>query len=162
MSRSAAPERAGFVRRLAAILYDSLLAASVWVAAHLIGFIVIALSVQLSLIDVSRFGGDIGEYLRHQQWYSLYLLTSVALFFMWFWTHGGQTLGMKAWRLRVQNEDGSPIHLRQAIVRVCFALGGLGNLFILFDPKNKRALHDRLSDSVVIVLPKGENRPLKR
>ncbi|MCM2680417.1 RDD family protein [Echinimonas agarilytica] len=153
---------AGFFRRLAALVYDTLLAASVWVSAHIVGFITVAISAQFGFPNVSHFNGDIGAYLMSQAWYSLYLISAVALFFIWFWTHGGQTLGMKAWRLRIQNEDGSTIHLRQAIVRVCFALGGLGNLAILVDPKRKRALQDRLSDSVVIVLPKGENKPLPK
>ncbi|MBW8192843.1 RDD family protein [Neiella marina] len=153
---------ATFVRRFAAIVYDSLLAASIWVSAHIIGFIIVAISAQFGWPDLTSHNGDIGSYLMSQAWYSLYLISAVAIFFMWFWTHGGQTLGMKAWRLRIQNDDGTPIHPRQAVVRVCFALGGLGNLLMLVDWKNKKALHDRLSDSVVVTLPKGENRPLPR
>lgn len=38
-------------------------------------------------------------------------------FFGWFWTRGGQTLGMRAWRLQVRREDGTALRLPVAAVR---------------------------------------------
>lgn len=42
---------------------------------------------------------------------------SLALYFMWFWTHGGQTLAMKTWHVRLLTQDGHPLSLKQALQR---------------------------------------------
>lgn len=155
--------KAGFIRRLAALIYDLLLAASIVVITHLL-LSVLLLSLSFAgLVPLEHYQeGLVGYLAAHHLAHLLVLVSAVALFFVWFWTHGGQTLGMKAWKLRVQNEDNTAIHLRQAIVRVCFSFGGLGNLLILLNPKDKLALQDRLSDSMIVVLPKEQNRPLPR
>ncbi|MBD1389118.1 RDD family protein [Neiella sp. HB171785] len=154
---------ASFIRRFAALIYDLLLAASIVVIAHLLLSVALIIIAQSDALNLEQYKeGLVGFLATYRSAHLLFLASAVAIFFMWFWTHGGQTLGMKAWRLRIQNDDGTPIHPRQAVVRVCFALGGLGNLLILADWQNKRALQDRLSDSIVVTLPKGENGPLKR
>lgn len=83
--------------------------------------------------------------------YSIYLLLIAFLFFGWFWIHGGQTLGMRAWKIRVERLDGSDISWVQAIHRfiiMCMTFG----LSILwcFTNKEKQAFHDRLSATRVI------------
>ncbi len=94
----------------------------------------------------------------HNPFFRTYLFLICFLFYAWFWTHGGQTLGMRAWHLRVQRFDGSPITLWQALLRFlsaipAWALLGLGYLWMLVD-KNRLALHDRFSESVIVRLPK--------
>jgi uncharacterized RDD family membrane protein YckC len=94
----------------------------------------------------------------HSPFFRTYLFLVCFLFYAWFWMHGGQTLGMRAWRLRVQRFDGSPITLWQVLLRFlaaipAWALLGLGYLWILVD-KDKLALHDRFSESVIVRLPK--------
>ena len=88
----------------------------------------------------------------------VYLILVCFLFFGWFWTHGGQTLGMRAWRLQLRRIDGQNLAWSTALVRFAGALLswlplGLGFFWIAFDPQN-RAWHDRLSKSIVIVLPR--------
>jgi uncharacterized RDD family membrane protein YckC len=73
----------------------------------------------------------------------------VAVFFCGFWVAGGQTLGMRSWRLRVQRRDGRPIGWWQALGRFllaipALALGGIGLWWMLVD-RDRLALHDRLS-----------------
>ena len=80
------------------------------------------------------------------------------LFFAWFWTHGGQTLGMRAWRLKVRRVDGSRLHWpaacwRYAAAWLSWAPLGLGVAWCLIDPR-RRAWHDALSDTEVVLLPK--------
>lgn len=41
----------------------------------------------------------------------------LGLYFVWFWTHGGQTVAMKAWRVRLVNLDGTPVRTGRALVR---------------------------------------------
>jgi uncharacterized RDD family membrane protein YckC len=43
------------------------------------------------------------------------------LYFVWFWTHGGQTLAMKTWRIRLVAADGKPVPVWRAILRYLLA-----------------------------------------
>jgi uncharacterized RDD family membrane protein YckC len=134
-------EPAGLFRRLMAMLYDLLLLLSLLLFAT-----ALALLVTRGALDY------------HQPLFRTYLFFVCFFFYAWFWTHGGQTLGMRAWRLRVQRLDGRPITLWQALLRFLaaipsWALLGLGYLWILVD-KNRMALHDRISESVIVRLTK--------
>lgn len=97
----------GLFRRLGAILYDTLLLAGVL-------FIATALIMPLT-------GGRAVP--AGQPLFSLYLYSLCFFFFGWFWTHGGQTLGMRAWKIRLQRYDGATITWWQALIR--FLLAGL-------------------------------------
>lgn len=69
----------------------------------------------------------------HQILSAIYLLLIICSFYLWFWTHGGQTIGMRAWRLKLQTTDGHSINLPMGLFRIITALppwSGLG-LFIL-------------------------------
>ncbi len=129
---------AGLFRRLAGILYDLLLLAGVL-------FVATAL--------VLPFTG--GEAVRPHQWlYTVYLLAVTFLFFGWSWTHGGQTLGMKAWQLKVRTAEGGTVDWRRATLRMlaaCLSWGllGLGYIWILVD-REHLAWHDRLSATRVV------------
>jgi uncharacterized RDD family membrane protein YckC len=94
--------------------------------------------------------------------YRAVLLLLVVGFFGLFWTRRGQTLGMASWRLRVEREDGSLLGWRDTLRRLGWSLLsllplGLGYLWILFDPL-RRAWHDRLSGTRVVVVPKRAAR----
>lgn len=88
----------------------------------------------------------------------LYCVGVVALFHLWFWTHGGQTLGMKTWRIRAVRADGSVLSLRDAVARYGAAILsllplGLGFWWAAFD-RDGLAWHDRLSRThLVRVIP---------
>jgi uncharacterized RDD family membrane protein YckC len=59
-------------------------------------------------------------YLRNllQNWLFLVL----GLYFVWFWTHGGQTLPMKTWRIKLVSAfDNGPVGARRAIARYLIA-----------------------------------------
>jgi len=132
---------AGLLRRLLAMFYDSLLLLSTLL-------VVTALVMMLTRGTLSY----------HNPFYKTLLFLIWFSFYTWFWLHGGQTLGMRAWRLRVQRVDGRAISIWQALLRFMaaipsLALGGLGFFWMLVDPK-KMTLYDRLSESVMVVLPR--------
>ena len=86
------------------------------------------------------------------------LFITLYLFFAYFWTRSGQTLGMQVWHLRIQNEDSTSISWLQALLRfimaiVSFIPAGAGYIWVLMDKDNK-AWHDRFSESVVVRVPK--------
>ena len=128
----------GFFRRLGAIVYDSLLLLSV---------LFVATALILPFND--------GEAFRSSQYaYPLFLLLVSLLFFGWFWTHGGQTLGMRAWKIKVCSEDSRPIGWTQATARFAAAIlswgiCGLGFVWILFDKRN-RGWHDILTKTQIV------------
>jgi uncharacterized RDD family membrane protein YckC len=131
---------AGLLRRLAAILYDALLLVAVL-------FIATALVLPLT-------GGEAVP--RGNPYYAAYLLSVCFLFFAWFWTHGGQTLGMRAWKIRVQQTDGDGITWLQALVRfsvatISWLALGMGFFWMLID-RDKMTWHDRFSDTVLVLI----------
>ncbi|WP_136248022.1 RDD family protein [Halomonas borealis] len=142
---------AGLGRRLGAMLYDGLLVLALWVlltAAH------VAVSRLLLGIPPDRVG------LGAVQVWSLRLLLAFAAgaFFTYFWTRGGMTLGMQAWRLRVQTRDGHAIGRRQSLARcliggLAFLPLGLGHLWVLFDGE-RRSWSDLASGTRMVVLPR--------
>ena len=90
------------------------------------------------------------------------MILSCFTFYSWFWMRGVQTLGMLAWRIRVDSVDQGKITFIQALVRLlaawlAFFMLGLGYLWVFFDDHGD-AVHDKLSRSKVIVLPKS-HRP---
>ncbi|HEY4071716.1 MAG TPA: RDD family protein [Herbaspirillum sp.] len=58
-------------------------------------------------------------YLRHGL--ELWLFVVLTCYFVWFWTHGGQTLAMKTWRIRLVTRDGGPIGMWRAVARFLLA-----------------------------------------
>jgi len=98
----------------------------------------------------------------HDAGYSAYLIGTGAVFFSWFWIHGGQTLGMRAWKIKLITVDGRPITWRQALWRCGWALAGaacfgLGYLWLLVDPE-RRCWQDIASGTQIIACP----RPVKQ
>jgi uncharacterized RDD family membrane protein YckC len=90
--------------------------------------------------------------------YQLLLAAITATFFIGFWLRGGQTLGMRAWRLRVERRSGGPLDPGTAVIR--FAAGlvstatlGVGLCWLWID-RDRLPWHDRWAGTRVIVLPK--------
>ena len=86
--------------------------------------------------------------------FQLYLFVIAGIYFTWFWTHGGQTLPMQTWKLRVVSADRESLHLKQALARYLFAvigvfLFGCGILWALFD-REGLFLHDRLAGTRIV------------
>lgn len=85
------------------------------------------------------------------------LLAVTAFYFVVSWSRGGQTIGMRAWRVRVTGTDGAKLPWPRALLRFCVALlslgtCGLGFLWCLVD-RERRAWHDIAARSRVVRLP---------
>ncbi|HEX7027107.1 MAG TPA: RDD family protein [Gammaproteobacteria bacterium] len=132
---------APLVRRLAAMLYDA--------------FLIIALMMAVSIPPVLLNGGPIrdgsmaGEIKNFI--FLLYLCGWIFLFYGWFWTHGGQTLGMSAWKIRVVSETGGAITWKQTLIRLLCACLGLANLACVFNRKGL-GWHEQLSKTKTILI----------
>ncbi|MBY5968753.1 RDD family protein [Halomonas denitrificans] len=142
---------AGLGRRLGAMLYDGFLLLAIWIAITTLHVLVVRKVLGLAPAEV---GAGVWQVFSLR----LLLVAAAFAFFAFFWRRGGMTLGMQAWRLRVQTRDGAPISLRQTMVR--FAVGavsflplGLGHLWVVFDGE-RRSWADLASGTQVVVLPK--------
>ena len=150
---------ASLLRRLAAMFYDLLLSIALMMVVTLLyqQIVLRLLYGSEGLKALSESGGlDIDPIL------STILLFSLFGFFAKFWTHTGQTLGMQVWGIRVQNGDGSPIDLWQALLRFLIAIPswlslGLGYWWMLWD-KQQRTWHDIYSETQVVHLPKNVHK----
>jgi uncharacterized RDD family membrane protein YckC len=74
------------------------------------------------------------------------------------WRRGGQTLGMRPWRLRLLAADGGTpgwgaLWLRYLVGTLSLLLGGLGFWWALFD-RERLTWHDRASATRLVRLPK--------
>ena len=139
----AEPEYAGLTRRLLAILYDLFLLLALL-------FVATALAMALNRGNAIEPGQAIYPL------YVAYLLAVSFGFFGWFWTHGGQTLGMKTWKIRLQQLDGQAVTWPLALVRfitamISWSAVGLGFLWVLVHPQ-KRSWHDIASRCVLVVV----------
>ncbi len=126
-------------RRLAAIVYDSI--------------ILIALLFFAALPPTLLYGEGTTETVAVLLM-RLYLLTVAFAFFGGFWTHGGQTLGMRAWHIRVVDMEGKSIGWGRALTRfmlaiISWAVAGAGFWWSLID-RERLAWHDRFSGSRLV------------
>jgi uncharacterized RDD family membrane protein YckC len=129
---------ASLFRRLAAFCYDLLLLG--------------ALIFCFTLILLAARGGR--EIPPGTFWFEACLVAIAGAFFGAFWTHGGQTLGMRAWRIRVVTADGGELNWPQAAARFAAAVvaalpAGLGLWWSVFDPHG-RGWHDRWANTRVV------------
>lgn len=146
---------AGLWRRLAAGIYDGLLLLGLW---FILGFVLAIIETSMAPQDVS---GPIRPLLPAAvaQWVVPPVLWLIAAaFYGWFWQHGGQTLGMRSWRLRLVTTDNRALTWRDCLLRsgagTLSLLAGLaGYLWLLVD-RNGRTFHDRVSATRVLLLPK--------
>jgi uncharacterized RDD family membrane protein YckC len=103
---------AGLFRRLAAMCYDVLLMVALWFVAT---FAMLPLTGGEAILTSSQ--GLLGHF-----YHALLLLLALAYFGLC-WTRGGQTLGMKAWRIRLETMDGHPPRWSDALIR--FTIGAV-------------------------------------
>lgn len=153
--------RASIIRRIASWVYDVLLSIAIYMVAGAVGFLIFAVFAYFGLVDMNGHQHLI-EAQQSSVLYSALIyswnIAWVSYFFIFFWAKSGQTLGMKAWRLRVQNQDGTLISKTTGAKRLIPTLLGLGNLWLLIDWKNKLSLQDKLTNTEVVVLSLEANR----
>lgn len=106
----------------------------------------------------------------------VWLFLVAGIYFTWFWSHGGQTLAMKTWRIRLVTANGQPLNMRRAagryllawlwfvpglvlasmlgartwmLVLIPLANAALWTLTVYFDPQ-RQFLHDRLAGTRLV------------
>lgn len=96
---------AGIRRRLAALFYEGVLLFGVLMVA---GWLYAGLTQQRHA-------------LQGKHGLQAFLFVVLAIYFVWFWTHGGQTVAMKTWRVGLEQVDGRPLTQGRALARYVLA-----------------------------------------
>lgn len=164
---------ATFIKRILAVVYDGLISIAV----------LLVTTWAYTLVEGWITGWDEYEQMAEagtlaaDPLLTFVLFLTLYLFFGYFWTRNGQTLGMQVWRIRIQNLDGTAVSWSQALRRYVAAafilfialLGAYylnaATLFVtvpaiiaLFYPINGLSLTDRASGSIVATVPKEQKR----
>lgn len=140
----------GLPRRLAAMLYDALL---------LIPLTGISIALILLMMAAITGATEDDNLVLQPRWVQLIGTLCVVGFYTAFWSKGGQTLGMQAWRIQLLDASGSPPSAARCILRCLTAAvsllpAGLGYWWVLVD-REKRSWHDRLSSTHLVLLPRS-------
>jgi uncharacterized RDD family membrane protein YckC len=109
---SSRAEPAGVFRRLAALLYDLLLVIAL---AFVVTFAMLPLTHGEAILASTQ--GFVGHL------YHALLFAVVFGYFGWCWTRTGQTLGLKAWRLKLETGTAERLGWRGAIERFLLGTG---------------------------------------
>lgn len=89
------------LKRLLAAIYDS--------------FLILATVFFATALTLPFTKGEIAA--ENKIYMSFYLLFVIYIFYGWFWTHGGQTLGMRVWKQKLVQLDGKPVNWKQCFIR---------------------------------------------
>ncbi len=149
---------ASLTHRLMALAYDSLVLVSLYIV---VGFVLVGVAT------VMNNGEAPGEFPASVNFSLMFIICF--LYYTTSWQRGGQTIGMKAWRIKLINNAPStngptkkqpqykPIQLSQCMLRTSigfFSLVafGLGFFWMLVD-KQQRSWHDMASLTRVVHIP---------
>ena len=134
------PPQPAILRRLASLCYETLLLSGILLVTLILPHVLIGAFAHRIAAPVVL-------------WAHLFLVMLV--YFVWFWSNGGQTLAMKTWRIRLSSRTGQPVPPAQALMRylLCWpsiGLGGIGILWALFD-RDGQFLHDRIAGTQLVL-----------
>jgi uncharacterized RDD family membrane protein YckC len=142
------------------MVYDAILA---FALVFCVGMVYTAIAIALSggpdpaLLD-AKTGDVITELQPVELGWPIYplLISTAAGFYVFFWHRNGQTLGMRAWKIKLIANRSSQPHFHQYLLRLFFSIisflaFGAGYFYMLVDPQ-RRTLHDILSDTSVVYL----------
>ena len=136
-------QNTGLLRRMAAILYDTILIAAC---------LTLVITVFIAIAGGEAIEADENSALQ------VALAITIYTFLVGFWTRSGRTLGMQSWGLQLETRDGTRPSLSAATIRffaalISWAPFGLGFIWQLWD-KEHLTWHDRLSKTRLVYYPK--------
>jgi uncharacterized RDD family membrane protein YckC len=133
--------------RLLALLYDLFPALALWMLAASLFVVAFTITGHTTHENIAPFSGW-----QWALWACCWVLTG--LYATWSWRRGGQTLGMRPWRIAVTGDDVQPpslpsLWVRYAVASASLGLAGLGFWWALID-RDRLTWHDRASGTRMI------------
>jgi uncharacterized RDD family membrane protein YckC len=133
--------------RLLALLYDALPVLALWLAVAALATLGFHLAGHAARENIAPFSGW-----QWATWLACWLVTG--LYATLSWRRGGQTLGMRPWRLRVVDALGAPptaraLWLRYAVGSLSLLAAGLGLWWAWLD-RDRLTWHDRASGTRLV------------
>lgn len=145
---------AGPARRLMALMYDALIVGGLWMV---YGFLAIMVASTVGGLNCNPEALDYTPCVGGPL-YRLGLLVVTGGYLFWSWRAAGQTVGMRAWRLMVANNNGVQLSWQQCVVRAVVATASLAcvglGFFWGYFRKDGATWQDLASDSEMRILPK--------
>ena len=133
----------GLLRRVMAIFYDLFLLTAI-------------LFLATAIANAINGGEAVDQNSLYRLLLGIYLAAIIFFYFGWFWVHGGQTLGMKTWKIKLISNESQNINWQQVTIReitavISWVFLGLGFIWSIFN-KQKHCWHDITSNSRLIDL----------
>ena len=127
-------------RRFASMAYESLLLLGVLSACFMLPHLALGMA-----FDIALPGWVL--------WAHVFIV--LGGYFAWYWLHGGQTLAMQTWRIRLSTPDGGDPSMTQLVLRYFLAWPsvtclGAGLMWAIFD-RDRQFLHDRLAGTRLVL-----------
>jgi len=169
--------RPSLARLLASMLYEGIAIAAILLAG---AFVFVGVAAAM------RGGQPFQPGPVAQALLQIFLVGLLGAYFVRCWTRGGQTLAMKAWRLRVVMPDGAPLRPGRAAARFLLAAAIIGPAVVAaaylwrhpeariawlaaapaiadlawpLADRDRRLLHDRLAGTRIIFAPPTTSSP---
>ena len=125
----------GIARRLAAMLYEALL--------------LLAVAFFAGSLFLFASGGHDATAGWHRYALQAFIALVFAAYFLWCWLRGGQTLAMRAWRIRLVDVTPKKA-LARLLLAALFVPTGISILWALFD-RERQFLHDRFAGTRLVL-----------
>lgn len=127
-----------FPRRFLIMLYDTVI---------LLGLLIVASAIALPFGEVNKIAFE-------NFWFTAWLLLITFSYFAICWKHGGMTVGMRAWKVKLIDKHHAPVSWWQCLLRFLVSLVslsalGLGFMWALWDKQN-RTWHDLAAGTLLI------------
>jgi uncharacterized RDD family membrane protein YckC len=136
---SSGDELPGLRRRIASMAYESLLLLGVLSVSFMLPHLALGMAFNIVLPG----------------WVLLsHVFIVLGAYFVWYWHHGGQTLAMQTWKIRLSTPSGAEPTLARLTLRYVLAWPslvylGAGLFWALFD-RDRQFLHDRLAGTRLV------------
>lgn len=129
----------GLGRRIASMAYESLLLLGVLSVGFMLPQLILGIGFNLLLPGWALLGN---------------VFIVVGCYFLWYWHHGGQTLAMQTWKIKISTPSGAQPSLPRLVLRYALSWPsliyfGVGILWALID-RDRQFLHDRLAGTRLI------------
>ncbi len=127
-------------RRIASMVYESLLLLGVLSVAFMLPHLALGMAFNILLPGWAL---------------ATHVFLVLGCYFVWYWTHGGQTLAMQTWKIRISTPSGERPSLPRLLLRYALSWPslvylGVGLFWALFD-RDRQFLHDRLAGTRLVV-----------